>query len=353
MSLSVTITAALADAASQMTTQVLHQAIARLAVKYGFDAAEAIQFINLAPARPEVLKKTDLPWCGKVFSECCTALTYRGGLYTQCHKAIVADALCGACAKQKAETGTLKNGDINDRLAASPFDFLGGKVTRFSKLMEKNGWTQEFVELSAAEYGLTIPPENFIAAKPKRGRKVTRPVMVTPEPPAMPTAEPEAVVAFDPLFSDEAPTLDATGMPLPTAPHGFTTYSATDPDSDDELEAEPVPAPKAKKEKVKKVKAADSDSGSGSESAAEAKKEKKVKKEKKEKVDSPAEEAPVSTPTPPKEKKAAVDYSTITAVEAATMKPMALRTACAQHGIELGTKNADTLRAELITKLTA
>ena len=194
MSLNAIINHALADAASQMTTQVLHQAIARLADKYKFDFAEAFQFINLEPARPEVLKKSDLPWCGVADPTCCAALSFRGGLYTQCHKSHVTDGLCVACHKQKQETGSLKNGTVEDRVAVAPFEFLDGKVARFTKLMTKNGWTQELVERSAAEYGLTIPTENFVESKPKRGRKVTRPVMETPEPQAITEVVVEPVV---------------------------------------------------------------------------------------------------------------------------------------------------------------
>jgi hypothetical protein len=407
MSLNAIITNALADAASQMTTQVLHLAISRLATKYGFDFAEAIQFINLEPARPEVLKKSDLPWCGVVDAACCGALSFRGGIYSQCHKAPVTDGLCGACYKQKQETGSLKNGDVAERMASSPFEFRGGKVARFSKLMMKNGWTQELVERSAAEYGLTIPPENFVETKPKRGRKVTRPVMATPEPPAITTTE--TVVPPVEVAADES----TQEVPAPTSINGFTIYP-TDADSDEELEAEPIvtaapvaPAAKApkkkrepkpegekkkrepkpegeKKKKEKKSQKNDSDSeSSGSEesapvtaltieapvAAAEAESPESPEAE----PDSPpySPEAPVEAPAaapaetpaaaqveaaaaPEKaegEKKKKVDYSNITAVDAATLKPMALRTACAQHGIDIGSKSADTLRTELIHKL--
>jgi len=367
MSLSAIINNALADAASQMTTQVLHQAITRLAEKYGFDFAEAIQFINLEPARPEVIKKSDLPWCGVADTTCCAALSFRGGLYTQCHKAHVTDGLCGACYKQKQETGSLKNGSIADRLAASPFEFMNGKVARFTKLMAKNGWTQELVERSAKEYGLTIPPENFVESKPKRGRKVTRPVMETPEPQAIFSSE-EVVV--EPVDAVETVELDEEVARTPIAE--FVTYNATDPDSDDELveEAPKVEPPKKEKkvkaesdsEKPKKEKKVKAEGGGTSEKPKKEKKAKeesgsdseKPKKEKKAKEESgKAEEKSDSGSDSEPKKKPLVDYSAITAKEAALLKPMALRTACAQHSIVIGSKTAETLRAELIAKVAA
>jgi hypothetical protein len=419
MSLNAIITNALADAASQMTTQVLHTAVERLATKYGFDFAEAIQFVNLEPARPEVLKKTDLPWCCTVYPECCSALAYRNGLFSQCHKAPVADGLCGACSKQKAETGSLKNGDVHERMASDPFAFRDGKVARFSKVMEKNGWTQELVERSAAAYGLTIPSENFIESKPKRGRKVTRPVMNTPEPLAITVSE-EVV---PPIVSDVDVDVDVDSevseevAPTPLA--NYVTYNATDPDSDEELEEEAPKPKKAEKkkadsgdeaEKPKKKKAEKKKADSGDEAEAKKPKAKKEKAEsgdeteakkpkaKKEKADSgdetetkkpkakkadsgdeteakkpkakkaesgdEAKKAESSDETEPKakkadsgdesdKKKAVIDYSDVTAEQVAALKPMALRTAAAQHGIVIGSKSAETLRAELIAKVSA
>lgn len=412
MSLNAIITNALADAASQMTTQVLHTAVERLATKYGFDFAEAIQFVNLEPARPEVLKKTDLPWCGTVYPECCSALAYRNGLFSQCHKAPVADGLCGACSKQKAETGSLKNGDVHERMASDPFAFRDGKVARFSKVMEKNGWTQELVERSAAAYGLTIPSENFIESKPKRGRKVTRPVMNTPEPLAITVSE-----VVPPIVSDVDVDVDSevSEEVAPTPLANYVTYNATDPDSDEELEEEAPKPKKAEKkkadsgdeaEKPKKKKAEKKKADSGDEAEAKKPKAKKAEsgdeteakkpKAKKEKAESGDEadkkpkakkaesdetdkkpkakkaesgdeadkKAESSDETEPKakkadsgdesdKKKAVIDYSDVTAEQVAALKPMALRTAAAQHGIVIGSKSAETLRAELIAKVSA
>ena len=360
MSLNAIITNALADAASLMTTQVLHTAVERLAAKYGFDFAEAIQFVNLEPARPEVLKKTDLPWCGVAYPECCAALGYRNGLFSQCHKAPVTDGLCGACSKQKAETGSLKNGDVNERMASAPFAFRDGKIARFSKVMEKNGWTQELVERSAAEYGLTIPPENFIESKPKRGRKVTRPVMNTPEPQAIITVE--DVVA--PPVVDDSELSEPELAPTPVS--RFVVYNATDSDSDNELEEEapkPKKAEKKKADETKPKKAKKADSGDEAEKPKKKKAEKK-KAESGDEAEPQAEsgEAKAEPKAKPKAdsgdeaekpKKAVIDYSDVTAEQAAALKPMALRTACAQHGIVIGSKSADTLRAELIAKVSA
>jgi hypothetical protein len=397
MSLSAIINAALLDASTQMTTQVLHQAIARLADKYGFDAAEAIQFVNLAPARPELLKKSDLPWCGVADPTWCKALSFSGGLYRQCHKAPVdGSLLCGACSRQATETGSLKNGDVDARLAATPFGFLDGKVAPFTKLMAKNGWSKELVEQSAAAYGLTIPPENFQEIKPKRGRKVSRPVMNTPEPLAITATLSQAE---DSVVPPVVVASQEEEVAAPATPSRVIMYNATDPDSDDELQEEaPVAESKTKKGGAK--------AGSPKPKAEKVKAEPKPKVEKpkaepkpkaeKPKAEKPKAQKPKAEPKPQDEKpeaesnsesegsksdddaapeviaassggaevkpespkqekvkKPAADYTNITAEEVATMKALNLRTACAQHGIEIGSKSVDTLRAELIQKVSA
>ena len=416
MSLNTIITNALADAATQMANQVLHEAINRLASKYGFDFAEAIQFINVAPARPEVLKKKDLPWCGVVNAEWCCGITSRGGLYTQCSKSpIEGGVLCGTCTKQKNETGSLKFGTVSDRLAAGPFDFTGGKIVPFSKTMEKNGWSRELVDRSAAEYGLTIPEENYIAPKPKRGRKVTRPVMEAPEPEG-------PVIRMEPDSYDPTESLTAAMSSLtvedeeevisPLAVEevkaeikmsavsatAFVTYNATDPSSSDEEDGEleeEAPVVVATPVEVKKVKKPRAPKAEGEKKEKKPRAPKGEKKEEKLSVaeevasDESCDESPVASPVAspvepkkvngsppsdseasnsssvsefslgaaaenqvPKKEKKVVDYSNISPVDAATIKPMALRTACLQHGIELGTKSVETLRAELIEKVT-
>jgi len=316
--ISVTLSASFADAANGMVTSAVEQAIEKLAAHFNFSADEARNYIDKISVEPELLTAKDLPYCGKVIPGCCIGVAFRCGLYTQCTKKPQQDELCRACWTQKNETGSLKYGTIQDRLAKPPMEFADGKVAPFARLMLKNGWTQKYVEDSAAALGWTVPPENFVVVKPKRARAPKK-----MEARVLPPVEDDA--------EDEIKTtLVNLGV---ISPKVISPKKVPDRQEEDELDEEPI--------------------GDVAEVAAETAAE-------------PAAEAavdPVTEPEPTptagetepthddKRGRKGRDYTKLTTEEVPSLNPSTLRTACIQNSIDVEGKKPAALRVELINKL--
>jgi len=286
--ISVTLSASFADAANGMVTSAVEQAIEKLAAHFNFSAEEARAYIEKISVEPELLTAKDLPYCGKVIPGCCIGVAFRCGLYTQCTKKPQQDELCRACWTQKDETGSIKYGTIHDRLAKPPMEFADGKVAPFARLMLKNGWTQKYVEDSAAALGWTVPPENFVVVKPKRARAPKK-----MEARVLPPVEDDA--------EDEIKTtLVDLGVLSPNA------LSPKKVPEHDELDEEPVSEPP---------------------------------------------KPPAGEPAPTQETRKGRDYTTLTTEEVPGLNPSTLRTACTHHGIDVEGKKPAALRVELINQL--
>jgi len=161
---------------------MLTDAVERLASKYGFNPAEATEFLlsGGVHVKHPPLEKSKLPWCGSVDASCCKAITKNGGLFTQCTSAALEGGWCKKCAKDVEKNGTPANGDVEARLAGDIMAYKVGKteVKPYIEYMAKNGITREQVDEAAAAYGLTIDPRQF--EKKKRGRKNTTPRTMAP-----------------------------------------------------------------------------------------------------------------------------------------------------------------------------
>lgn len=309
--ISVTLPAAFSDAASGMVTSAVDQAIEKLAAHFNFSAEEARAYIDKISVEPELLTAKDLPFCGQRIPGCCNGIAFRCGLYSQCPKKPQQDGLCRACWTQKEETGTLKYGTIDDRLAKPAMEFADGKVAPFARLMTKNGWTKKYVEDSAAALGWTVPPENFVVVKPKRERAPKK-----MEPRVLPPVEDDA--------EDEIKTtLVNLGVISPKAvspkkvPHG----------NDEELDEEPEPIGEVASEVASDAPAAEPE---------------------------PKSTTGETDPTHDDEHKRGRkgrDYTKLTTDEVPSLNPSTLRTACIQNGIEVDGKKPAALRVELINKL--
>jgi hypothetical protein len=302
--ISVTLSASFADAANGMVTSAVEQAIQKLAAHFNFSAEEARAYIDKISVEPELLTAKDLPFCGKRIPGCCNGLSFRCGLFTQCPKKPQQDELCRACWTQKEETGSLKYGTIDDRLSKPPMEFADGKVAPFARLMAKNGWTQKYVEDSAAALGWTVPPENFVVIKPKRERAPKK-----MEPRVLPPVEDDA--------EDEIKTtLVNLGVISPKA------VSPKKVPHDDELDEEP--------EIIGNVV--------------------EVSVTEPEPKSTTGETDPTQDDDHKRGRKGR-DYTKLTTEEVPSLNPSTLRTACIQNGIEVDGKKPATLRVELINKL--
>jgi len=198
MSFSATMSRALTISMSSFAETMLADAVQRLANKYGFDVAEANEYLLSGGVHVKLppLEKSKLPWCGSVDASCCKAIVKNGGLFTQCPSASLDGGWCKKCAKDVEKNGTPTNGDVEARKVGDIMEYKIGKteVKPYIEYMVKNGITREQVEEAAATYGLTIDPRQF--EKKKRGRKNTTartmaPAVESPHPAAEEEAEEE------------------------------------------------------------------------------------------------------------------------------------------------------------------
>ena len=198
-------TNAFENAAKLIAQEAVKNAIAKLADRNGFDAEEALAFVmgTGVQIKKEILPRNALPWCGKIIEGDCLSLVYKEGLYTQCPQEAVEGEngekkWCKKCAKQVAENGTPKNGDVFQRSECALMAYKVGKraVIPYGDYMKRHKIRREEAEEAAAKYGITIDPVQFECKK--RGRPTTTlPHMITPtqELPEAPEASQELAEA--------------------------------------------------------------------------------------------------------------------------------------------------------------
>lgn len=86
------------------------------------------------------IKNIILPFCNKVYNECCKAIVFNHGLYTQCSNKTKSD-VCKNCSK-------LKYGRIEQRLNVEPGKFVtssGKKELCYKKFMKKMNYSYDDV----------------------------------------------------------------------------------------------------------------------------------------------------------------------------------------------------------------
>jgi len=167
-----------------------------LAEKHGFDYEEALALFgtdnlkvttNLGKAKgvgagsaPKRTKpKIPLPFTGEVFDDCCRAIVFNGGLFTQCLKAPKPDSqnsLCKTCDKQAEENpnGSPPLGYIMDRVNRGEdwADPKGRRPVPYTKVMKAKKFTLEEVMAEVSNNNLNIDLTIFDDTDTeKRGRK--------------------------------------------------------------------------------------------------------------------------------------------------------------------------------------
>ena len=121
--------------------------------------------------RPKVL----LPFCGVVMSDWCGGVRLSHGLHTQCTMAkVVGGRYCKTCQKQadNSATGKPTYGDIEDRskFGVDYRDPKGKLSMPYANIAEKLGIKMEAAHAEAAKLGWTIPAEQLVKRKTRRGR---------------------------------------------------------------------------------------------------------------------------------------------------------------------------------------
>ena len=175
-----------------MVKTSLEDAVKLLSEKYGFDRTEALEYLKVseievvkakkekAPKKEKVVvpKKPEflLPWCGTSVAGWCGAIRYNKGLYTQCtQKCKGGSQFCTTCLKHVSVDGIPQYGLVSERNNEGWTAPNGKSPVNYANVMDKlkNGddvVTQEMAVAEAAKFGWTIPEEQFVKTKTRKGR---------------------------------------------------------------------------------------------------------------------------------------------------------------------------------------
>ena len=193
---SLSVTALVIKQLENAAKDVSRQHINLLAEKYSFDAEEAISFLDIkAPLTLEEKKMTrkaktegddssssnkkkviPLPWMGMVDPNCCQAITYNYGLFTQCPKKKAGTSYCAACEKSCGENaaGEPACGTVSKRISLTDYvDSKGRKPTQYGKVLHKLKIEMADAIAFASEKGFTIPDchlEEYVPPADSKGR---------------------------------------------------------------------------------------------------------------------------------------------------------------------------------------
>jgi len=160
--------------------------VKELSKKYGFDASEALQDLNLNAVevrrvdkgrvgvnRKSVQPTIPLPYTGVVKEDWCRGIRLNHGLMSQCTMGCVGEGeFCTTCQRQadKNGNGLPTYGHIVGR-EKDGWRTPGGKQpTNYGNVMEKLNITREKAISEAEKFGLTIPEEQFEKKAAQRGR---------------------------------------------------------------------------------------------------------------------------------------------------------------------------------------
>ena len=160
--------------------------VRELSKKYGFDASEALEYLNLNAVevrrvdkgrrgvnRKSVQPTIPLPFTGVVKEDWCRGIRLNHGLMSQCTMGCVGEGeFCTTCQRQadKNGNGLPTYGHIVGR-EKDGWRTPGGKQpTNYGNVMEKLNITREKAIAEAEKFGLTIPEEQFEKKAAQRGR---------------------------------------------------------------------------------------------------------------------------------------------------------------------------------------
>ena len=148
-----------------------------LKVETNLGKTKGVKAVGSAPKRTK--PKFPLPFTGEVFDDCCRAIVFNSGLFTQCLKAPKPDSqnsLCQTCEKQaeKSPLGGPPLGYISDRIERGDdwADPAGRRPVPYTKVMKAKKITQEEVMAEVSQHDMNIDLKIFDDTDTeKRGRK--------------------------------------------------------------------------------------------------------------------------------------------------------------------------------------
>ena len=176
------------NAMQSVLDSAIKETVVKLSKKYEFDYHEALAFLGVeeklrvtigakakeprAPKREQ--PKFPLPFSGQIIDNCCLAVLYNKGLYSQCLNEPGTDGLCTSCSRKAAKSpfGKPEFGTINERLEQGDdyCDYKGKKPVHFTKIMKNMQLTEEFVLSEVTKYNLPFDTNHFSEQQAKKGR---------------------------------------------------------------------------------------------------------------------------------------------------------------------------------------
>jgi hypothetical protein len=159
--------------------------IRKLSKRYEFDYQEALDFLGVEEklrvtigAKPRAPKreqpKFPLPFSGKQIENCCVAIIYNKGLYSQCLNEPGSNDLCVSCSKKAAKTpfAVPEYGTVEARIQKGEdyTDHKGKKPVHFTQVMKKLQLTEEIVLGEVTKYNIPFDTNHFSEQQEKKGR---------------------------------------------------------------------------------------------------------------------------------------------------------------------------------------
>ena len=158
--------------------------IRKLSKRYEFDYQEALDFLGVeeklrvtigtkprAPKREQ--PKFPLPFSGQQIENCCVAILYNKGLYSQCLNEPGSNGLCVSCSKKAAKTPFCvpEYGIVEARIQKGEdyTDHKGKKPVHFTQVMKKLQLTEEIVLGEVTKYNIPFDTNHF-SEQEKKGR---------------------------------------------------------------------------------------------------------------------------------------------------------------------------------------
>ena len=204
---SVAVTELLTKTLENVAKDLATRCISECALKYGFDATEAINCLglqNLALIRKQMTKKSTpktpkekqikqkitefpLPFIAELVNPTgCQGLAYNKGLFTQCSKKCMENgSYCKGCQTDadKSANGCPSCGTVASRLASNLYEFTDSKGRHpiiYANVLNKLKISQEVAIYEAGKLNVEIANEHFvIPEKPKKDSARGRPKKAT------------------------------------------------------------------------------------------------------------------------------------------------------------------------------
>ena len=119
---------------------------------------------NKEEKKDKKTKKIPLPYNGEIVEKCCNALSFNGGLYTQCENEKKNGDFCIKCQKVIDSFGQPIYGTIKERQKQDMFNYVDPKGNRqipYLKFMKKHKLTKEQVLEEAEKLNITLDEKHF------------------------------------------------------------------------------------------------------------------------------------------------------------------------------------------------